>query len=49
MNKKLPYQTPKDFSPITILGTAPNVLVAHPRGLSERRGRFETSACAFEE
>jgi tripartite-type tricarboxylate transporter receptor subunit TctC len=26
----LPYSTPQDFTPITILGTAPNVLVAHP-------------------
>ena len=28
--KQLPYATPADFTPITILGTAPNVLVAHP-------------------
>lgn len=28
--RKLPYETPKDFSPITILGLAPNVLVAPP-------------------
>jgi tripartite-type tricarboxylate transporter receptor subunit TctC len=28
--KQLPYVTPTDFTPITILGTAPNVLVAHP-------------------
>lgn len=28
--KQLPYVTPNDFTPITILGTAPNVLVAHP-------------------
>lgn len=29
--KKLPYETPKDFAPITILGLAPNVLVVHPQ------------------
>lgn len=28
--KKLPYRTPQDFSPITILATGPNVLVVHP-------------------
>jgi tripartite-type tricarboxylate transporter receptor subunit TctC len=28
--RRLPYTTPKDFSPITILGVTPNVLVAHP-------------------
>jgi len=28
--KKLPYDTPKDFAPVTILGFAPNVLVVHP-------------------
>lgn len=28
--KSLPYDTPKDFAPITILGFAPNVLVVHP-------------------
>ncbi len=28
--RQLPYSTPADFTPITILGTAPNVLVAHP-------------------
>ena len=28
--RQLPYSTPQDFTPITILGTAPNVLVAHP-------------------
>jgi tripartite-type tricarboxylate transporter receptor subunit TctC len=28
--RKLPYSTPGDFTPITILGTTPNVLVAHP-------------------
>jgi len=27
---KLPYRTPQDFTPIGILATAPNVLVAHP-------------------
>ena len=27
---RLPYSTPQDFTPITILGTTPNVLVAHP-------------------
>ncbi|MCW5605159.1 MAG: tripartite tricarboxylate transporter substrate binding protein [Burkholderiales bacterium] len=27
---KLPYRTPQDFSPITVLATAPNVLVTHP-------------------
>lgn len=27
---KLPYRTPQDFSPITVLATSPNVLVAHP-------------------
>ncbi len=28
--RRLPYSTPQDFTPITILGTTPNVLVAHP-------------------
>src|SRR5687767_6192710 len=28
--EKLPYRTPADFSPITVLATAPNVLVVHP-------------------
>ena len=28
--RKLPYRTPQDFSPITILATGPNVLVVHP-------------------
>jgi tripartite-type tricarboxylate transporter receptor subunit TctC len=28
--KKLPYETPKDFAPITILAYGPNVLVVHP-------------------
>lgn len=28
--KKLPYETPKDFAPVTIIGDAPNVLVVHP-------------------
>lgn len=27
---KLPYRTPQDFTPVGILATAPNVLVAHP-------------------
>ena len=27
---KLPYRTPQDFSAITVLATAPNVLVVHP-------------------
>ncbi len=27
---KLPYDTIKDFTPITVLGSTPNVLVAHP-------------------
>lgn len=27
---KLPYRTPQDFAPITVLATAPNVLVVHP-------------------
>ena len=27
---KLPYRTPQDFSPITILASAPNVIVVHP-------------------
>lgn len=27
---KLPYRTPQDFTPITMLATAPNVLVVHP-------------------
>jgi tripartite-type tricarboxylate transporter receptor subunit TctC len=28
--KKLPYETPGDFAPVTIIGDAPNVLVVHP-------------------
>lgn len=28
--QKLPYETPRDFAPVTILGSSPNVLVAHP-------------------
>ena len=28
--KKLPYDTPKDFAPVTILAYGPNVLVVHP-------------------
>ena len=28
--KKLPYETPKDFAPVTIVGHAPNALVVHP-------------------
>ncbi len=28
--KKLPYRTPQDFAPITILATGPYVLVVHP-------------------
>jgi tripartite-type tricarboxylate transporter receptor subunit TctC len=28
--QKLPYDTPKDFAPITVLAWAPNVLVTHP-------------------
>ena len=28
--QKLPYETPKDFAPVTIVGWAPNVLVVHP-------------------
>ena len=28
--KKLPYETPKDFAPVTIIGDAPNVLVVPP-------------------
>ncbi len=27
---KLPYRTPEDFAPVTIVGTAPYILVAHP-------------------
>ncbi len=27
---KLPYRTPQDFSPITVLASAPNVIVVHP-------------------
>jgi tripartite-type tricarboxylate transporter receptor subunit TctC len=30
LQKQLPYSTPGDFTPVTILGAAPNVLVAHP-------------------
>ena len=30
LHDKLPYSTPADFAPITILGSAANVLVAHP-------------------
>ena len=29
--QKLPYETPKDFAPVTVLGWAPNVLVLHPQ------------------
>jgi tripartite-type tricarboxylate transporter receptor subunit TctC len=28
--KKLPYRTPEDFAPVTILAYGPNVLVVHP-------------------
>ena len=28
---KLPYDTPKDFAPVTVVGWAPNVLVVHPQ------------------
>ncbi|MDB5810390.1 MAG: hypothetical protein JWN94_2512 [Betaproteobacteria bacterium] len=28
--EKLPYRTPQDFSAVTVLASAPNVLVAHP-------------------
>lgn len=28
--KKLPYDTEKDFSPITLVATVPNILVTHP-------------------
>jgi tripartite-type tricarboxylate transporter receptor subunit TctC len=28
--QKLPYETPKDFAPITVMAWAPNVLVIHP-------------------
>lgn len=28
---KLPYETPKDFAPVTLLGWAPNVLAVHPQ------------------
>jgi tripartite-type tricarboxylate transporter receptor subunit TctC len=28
---KLPYRTPADFAPVTVLGWAPNVLVVHPQ------------------
>ena len=27
---KLPYRTPQDFAPITVLASAPNVMVVHP-------------------
>ncbi len=30
LRDKLPYDTPQNFVPITIIGSAPNVLVAHP-------------------
>lgn len=30
LRKSLPYATPGDFTPVTMLGAAPNVLVAHP-------------------
>jgi tripartite-type tricarboxylate transporter receptor subunit TctC len=30
MYKSLPYETPKDFTPITIMCNAPNVLALHP-------------------
>ena len=29
--RKLPYETPRDFAPVTVLGWAPNVLVVHPQ------------------
>src|SRR3954463_9373377 len=28
--ERLPYRTPEDFAPITVLASAPNVLVVHP-------------------
>ena len=31
MYQKLPYETPKDFAPVTVMGWAPNVLVVHPQ------------------
>lgn len=31
MYQKLPYETPKDFAPVTVIGWAPNVLVVHPQ------------------
>lgn len=30
LQKKLPYDTAKDFTPITLISAAPNVLVVHP-------------------
>jgi tripartite-type tricarboxylate transporter receptor subunit TctC len=30
VNKKLPYDPARDFAPISLVGTVPNVLVAHP-------------------
>lgn len=30
LHEKIPYKTPDDFAPITIIGEAPLVLVAHP-------------------
>lgn len=35
---KLPYQTPRDFEPVTIVGNTPVVLVAHP-SLSARTAK----------
>ena len=39
LNKRLPYDPARDFAPISLVGTVPNVLVAHPglpvRGVSE--------------
>lgn len=31
MYQKLPYETPKDFAPVTVIGWAPNVLVVYPQ------------------
>lgn len=30
LHKKLPYDNAKDFTPVSMIGTAPNVLVVHP-------------------
>jgi tripartite-type tricarboxylate transporter receptor subunit TctC len=30
LQKKLPYDTEKDFAPVTLMSSAPNVLVTHP-------------------